>query len=145
MKRYSALWLVFITILMGCAVAGGTYRTGCYNVYWGDFEIDPETGDWYLGGSGLCIERLNEACDPLKDFKFVMGVDDNGDGIIQDSERMGPAINDPNPTGNLICAGAGSGSVGSGKKGKKLIVHYEVKKGDESTPFISDTKTPTVR
>jgi len=133
---------LFVLLLAGCATTVGAYSSGCYEVGAIELDIDAASGQWSV--SAFCIHRLNDACPALKDFKFEAGVDANGDGTLQDSEKI-VNVNDPNPTGNTVCAGAASGNIGAGNKGKKVLWNYSCKKGDEATPFISKSGDGTIK
>jgi len=115
-----------------CAAAG--YKTDCYEVFAGSFDFDSKTGQWSFGG--LCIERLTPACPQLREFRCQAGVDENGNGVLDPGERL-IDVHDVNPQSNSVCAAATSGNVGPGKRGKRILWHYECSKGDEPHPFVS--------
>ena len=130
-RRLAALaWAAVATA--ACAAAG--YRTDCYEVIAGSFDFDSRTGQWSF--SGLCIRRLEPACEELKEFRFQAGIDADGDGVLDPSERL-IDVHDANPQSDVVCAAATSGHVGPGQKGRRILWHYECSKGDEPQPFVS--------
>jgi len=123
-----------LAVVAGAACAAAGYKTDCYEVFAGSFDFDSRTGQWSF--SGLCIERINPACAELKEFRFQAGVDEDGDGVLDKSELL-INVHDPDPKSNSVCAAATSGNVGPGKRGKRILWHFECSKGDEPQPFVS--------
>jgi len=117
---------------VACTAAG--YKSDCYEVIAGSFDFDARTGQWSFGG--LCIERLNPACPELVDFRFQAGVDDDGDGVLDPGERL-IDVQEDDPQSNSVCAAASAGNVGPGKKGKRILWHYECSKKGQPQPFVS--------
>jgi hypothetical protein len=117
-----------------CAAAG--YKSDCYEVWIGGFDFNSKTGNWSFGG--LCIERLDRDCPQLSNFKFSAGVDNDEDGVLDPGETL-INVDEPDPQSNSVCAFATSGSVGPGKKGRRILWHYQCSKGSEPVPFVSNS------
>jgi hypothetical protein len=130
--KLATLAVAAAALTAACAAAG--YQTDCYEVWLGSFDFSTKTGNWAF--SGMCIERLDRDCPELKNFKFQAGLDNNGNGKLDSSETI-INVDDDDPQSNKICTGALSGTVGPGKKGRRILWHYECAKGDETKPFVS--------
>jgi hypothetical protein len=136
MNRTGKLAALALAAALTAACAGAGYKSDCYEVWIGNFGFSAKTGNWSF--AGMCIERLDRNCPDLKDFKFAAGVDHNANGVLDSGETM-INVDDPDPQSNKVCAAAATGSIGPGKKGRKILWHYECKKGDETEPFVSNS------